>query len=98
MEGDPTMGAWDGDIAEKIPTDVEEHIPGLMSEAERFLDMVRRSYLPPGANFYEWQWNVLLAVWQDRKYYRIHVIQSATGDGKTIISIGDPCQSIRTLP
>jgi hypothetical protein len=89
MEGDPTMGAWDGDIREKIPTDVEEHIPGLMSEAEGFLDMVRRSCLPPGANFYEWQWNALLAVWQDWKYYRIHVIQSVTGDGKTIISIGE---------
>jgi replicative superfamily II helicase len=87
MEGDPTMGDWNDDMAQKMSSDAEKWVHGATAQLDRFLEMIRDSCLPDDAEFYPWQWNVLTDVWQDRKVYRVHVIQSATGDGKTVISI-----------
>jgi hypothetical protein len=89
MNDDPTLGAWDGNIPQAMINEADEKTPNEAESQDRFLVIVRLSCLPDGADFYPWLLRALITVHEQRKEPRIHVLQSTTGDGKTVIAYGE---------
>jgi replicative superfamily II helicase len=100
MEDDPTLGAWDEGAVDATVNDADETPPEEATSEELFIRMVRRSYLPDGADLYPWQVEALRVLWMHKDGIWYHVLQSAIGDGKTVVAIGEvlaQCWAHRTI-
>jgi replicative superfamily II helicase len=54
-----------------------------------FIRAIRDACLPQGIDLYAWQIDALSVIYQDRKSYINYLLQSATGDGKSIIAYAE---------